>query len=115
MKRSTSSAHLFIAFVFAMSVSCASPHTASETVKTVAFITNTTSDFWKIARKGSDKADAELADVKVEFKSTNTGAVKEQDRLIRDSLNIDQADALAISLVDPVGQKPVINDAARGP
>jgi len=79
----------------------------------VAFITNTTSNFWTIARKGCEKADAEVPDVTVAFKTTNTGTTDEQNRLIRDSLNIDEADALAISPVDPVGQKSVINEAAR--
>jgi ribose transport system substrate-binding protein len=114
MKSLTS--HQFIcllAFVFVMSAGCASPPPAPKTVKTVAFITNATSDFWKIARKGCEKADAELADVTVAFKSTNTGAVKEQDGLIRDALDRDHADAIAISVVDPVGQKQVINDAAK--
>ncbi len=116
MKRSTQ--HTFIcvlALSFAISVSCDSTTAPStpKAVKTVAFITNTTSDFWKIARKGCEKADSELADVKVAFKTTNTGTKDEQNRLIRDSLNIDEADALAISLVDPVGQKSVINEAAK--
>jgi ribose transport system substrate-binding protein len=114
MKRSTSRKLIcFLAFIFATSASCASPPKAPKTVKTVAFITNATSDFWKIAHKGTEKADAELADVRVAFKSTNTGAAKEQDGLIRDALDMDDADAIAISVVDPVGQKQVINDAAK--
>ncbi|HEX9424265.1 MAG TPA: substrate-binding domain-containing protein [Pyrinomonadaceae bacterium] len=115
MKRSTS--HKFIcllAFILATSASCGSPPPkAPKAVKTVAFITNATSDFWKIAHKGCEKADAELADVTVAFKSTNTGAAKEQNGLIRDALDIDDADAIAISVIDPVGQKQVINDAAK--
>ena len=104
----------FLTVAFALSISCDSPATKpSKAVKTVAFITNTTSNFWTIARKGCEKADAELADVKVAFKTTNTGAVDEQNRLIRDTLNIDEADAIAISPVDPVGQKSVLNEAAR--
>ena len=104
----------FLTLAFAMSVSCDSPAPKQpKAVKTVAFITNTTSNFWTIARKGCEKADAELADVKVAFKTTNTGAVDEQNRIIRDTLNIDEADAIAISPVDPVGQKSVINEAAR--
>jgi len=103
-----------LALGFAISVSCGPPAPKPpKAVKTVAFITNTTSDFWKIARKGCEKADSELADVTVAFKTTNTGTKDEQNRLIRDSLNIDEADALAISLVDPAGQKSVINEAAR--
>ena len=99
---------------FAITVSCdSSAPIPPKAVKTVAFITNTTSDFWKIARKGTEKADAELTDVTVAFKTTNTGTKDEQNRLIRDALNIDEADALAISPVDPAGQKSVINEAAK--
>jgi ribose transport system substrate-binding protein len=113
MKRSTH--HKFIcllAFIFAMSAACASPPRAPKSVKTVAFITNANSDFWKIARKGCEKADTELTDVTVAFKTTNTGATEEQNGLIRDALDRD-ADAIAISVIDPVAQKPVINDAAK--
>jgi ribose transport system substrate-binding protein len=114
MKRSTSHQLIcLLAFIFATSASCASPPKAPKAVKTVAFITNATSDFWKIAHKGCEKADAELADVTVAFKSTNTGTAKEQDGLIRDALDMDDADAIAISVIDPVGQKQVINDAAK--
>ncbi len=115
MKRSTQHRLICVlALGFAISVSCGPPAPKPpKAVKTVAFITNTTSDFWKIARKGCEKADSELADVTVAFKTTNTGTKDEQNRLIRDSLNIDEADALAISLVDPAGQKSVINEAAR--
>jgi len=79
----------------------------------VAFITNTTSDFWKIVRKGCEKADAELPDVKVAFRTTNTGTIEEQNGLIRQALDRDDADAIAISPIDPAGQKRVINDAAK--
>ena len=103
---------LFI-IILILSVSCASPTRAPKTVKTVAFITNTTSDFWKIARKGCEKADAELADVTVAFKTTNTGTTNEQNGLIRQALDRDEADAIAISPTDPAAQKKVINDAAK--
>jgi len=102
-----------MAFILTLSVSCASPPKPAKAVKTVAFITNTTSDFWKIARKGCEKADAELPDVTVAFKTTNTGTIEDQNGLIRQSLDRDDADAIAISPVDPAGQKKVINDAAK--
>jgi ribose transport system substrate-binding protein len=102
-----------LVFILILSVSCASPPKSPKAVKTVAFITNTTSDFWKIARKGSEKADAELPDVTVAFKTTNTGTIEEQNGLIRQALDRDEADAIAISPVDPAGQKRVINDAAK--
>jgi ribose transport system substrate-binding protein len=101
-----------LAFIFLMSASCGSPPpNAPKAVKTVAFITNASTDFWKIARKGTEKADTELADVTVLFKTTNTGAIEEQNGLIRDALDHD-VDALAISVVDPTAQKTVINEAA---
>lgn len=99
--------------VLILSVTCASPPKPPKAVKTVAFITNTTSDFWKIAQKGCEKADAELTDITVAFKTTNDGTVDEQNRLIRQALDRDDADAIAISPIDPAGQKKVINDAAK--
>jgi ribose transport system substrate-binding protein len=113
MKRSNQTKFICsLAFIFAMSASCGSPPPRAPKVgKTVAFITNASSDFWKIARKGTEKADTELADVTVVFKTTNTGAVEEQNGLIRDALDNDRADALAISVVDPAAQKKLINEA----
>ena len=102
-----------LAFVLGLSVSCASPPKQQKAVKTVAFITNSTSDFWKVARKGSEKADTELSDVAVAFKTTNTGEIEEQNGLVRQALDRDEADAIAISPIDPVAQKKVINDAAK--
>jgi ribose transport system substrate-binding protein len=115
MKRSTQRSFIcLVALVFVMSVSCSDPAPrAPKAVKTVAFITNTTSNFWVIARKGCEKADAEATDMAVVFKTTNTGATDEQNRHIRDALNRDEADAIAISPIDPTGQKSVINDAAK--
>ena len=102
-----------LAFIFAAFAGCGSPAPrAPKAAKTVAFITNAASDFWKIARKGCEKADTELADVNVAFKTTNTGAIEEQNGLIRDSLETG-ADAIAISVIDPAAQKKVINDAAK--
>ena len=113
MKRSIQTKFIcLLALIFALSASCGSPPPRAPKVgKTVAFITNASSDFWKIARKGTEKADTELADVTVVFKTTNTGAVEEQNGLIRDALDNDRADALAISVVDPAAQKKLINEA----
>ncbi|HEV2912890.1 MAG TPA: sugar-binding protein [Pyrinomonadaceae bacterium] len=102
-----------LAFIIALFIGCATPPKPPKAVKTVAFITNTSSDFWKIARKGCEKADAELSDVAVAFKTTNEGTTDEQNRLIRQALDRDEADAIAISPIDPAKQKNAINDAAR--
>src|SRR5258705_3899378 len=114
MKRSIQSKSIcLVAFMLTLAVGCASPPKPPKAVKMVAFITNTTSDFWKIVRKGCEKADADLPDVTVAFKTTNDGTVEDQNRLIRQALDRDDADAIAISPIDPVGQKKVINDAAK--
>ncbi|HEY6120725.1 MAG TPA: substrate-binding domain-containing protein, partial [Pyrinomonadaceae bacterium] len=102
-----------LAFILTLSISCATPPRPPKAVKTVAVITNSDSDFWKIVHKGSEKADTELPEVKVVFKTTNTGTVEEQNGLIRQALAVDDADAIAISPTDPAGQKKVINDAAK--
>src|SRR5215510_1326183 len=72
-----------LALVAGLTISCSSPPKQAKAVKTVAFITNSTSDFWKVAHKGCEKADTELADVTVAFKTTNTEAIEEQNGLIR--------------------------------
>ncbi len=102
-----------LALFLGWSFSCASPPKPPKTVKTVAFITNNISDFWKIAQKGCEKADAELQNINVAFKSTNDGTVEEQNRLIRQSLDRDDADAIAVSPIDPSSQKKLINDASK--
>ncbi|HEX8144134.1 MAG TPA: sugar-binding protein [Pyrinomonadaceae bacterium] len=115
MKRSAQRQAVYLlALILAICAGCSSPAPkAPKAVKTVAFITNSTSDFWKIASKGCEKADAELADIKVSFKTTNEGTIDDQNRLVRLALDRDEADAIAISPIDPVGQKAVINAAAK--
>ena len=114
MKRSLQ--HEFICLLLValiVSVSCSTPPLArpAKTKKTITFISNTASDFWKIVRKGCEKADAELPDVEVAFKTPFTGTAKDQDKLLRDALDRD-TDAVAISPVDPAAQKKIINEAA---
>ncbi|HVF28297.1 MAG TPA: hypothetical protein VM943_08670, partial [Pyrinomonadaceae bacterium] len=46
--------------------------------KRFAFVTNNASDFWTIARRGTEKADTEFADVTVEFKIPADGTAAEQ-------------------------------------
>ena len=66
----------------------------------LAFVTNNSADFWTIARRGVDKADAELADVSAEFRITSDGTAAEQKRII-DDLMTKGVDGLAISPIDP--------------
>lgn len=105
-----------LTLVLITSISCSSsppPAKPPKTKKTVVFITNTSSDFWKIVRKGVEKADGELANLDVVFKMPFGGTAVEQDRMVNDALNREDADAVAISPIDPVSQKKTINNAAK--
>jgi ribose transport system substrate-binding protein len=114
MKRPVRGQLVLLSFILALVVSCSSPAPRPpKAVKTVAFITNSYSDFWKIAQKGCEKADAEMADIKVTFKPPFDGTVDDQNRLVREALNKDEADAIAISPINPATQKTVINEAAK--
>jgi ribose transport system substrate-binding protein len=80
--------------------------------KRLAFVTNNPSDFWTIARRGVEKADAELADVSVEFKIPANGTAAEQRQII-DDLLARGVDGIAISPVDPDNQTQLINEVAK--
>ncbi len=77
-----------------------------------AFVTNNSSDFWTIARRGVEKADAELADVETEFRLTADGTAGEQQRIVDDLLT-KGVDGIAISPVDPQNQTALIDAAAK--
>lgn len=76
----------------------------------LAFITNNAANFWTIARKGVEKADAELPDVTVEFRLGN-GTAAEQKRIVDDLLAVG-VDGIAISPVDPVNQTAMLDEVA---
>ena len=79
--------------------------------KKLAFITNNAADFWTIARKGTEKADAALPDVEVEFR-LGDGTAAAQKRIL-DDLLAKGVDGIAISPVDPANQTAMLNDAAK--
>ncbi|HEY9284197.1 MAG TPA: sugar-binding protein [Pyrinomonadaceae bacterium] len=78
----------------------------------LAFVTNNASDYWTIARKGTDKAVQELGNVDLEFRMPGEGSAAEQKRIV-DDLLAKGIDGMAISPVDPANQTQMINDAAR--
>jgi ribose transport system substrate-binding protein len=78
----------------------------------LAFVTNNASDYWTIARKGTDKAVRELGNVDLEFRMPGEGSAAEQKRIV-DDLLAKGIDGMAISPVDPANQTQMINDAAR--
>ena len=93
---------------------CRADNPAAGGAKTIklAFVTNNSSDFWSIARRGVEKADAELADVEAEFRISADGTAAEQQRIVDDLLT-KGVDGIAISPVDPQNQTALIDAAAQ--
>jgi ribose transport system substrate-binding protein len=92
---------------------CSSGDSPSEGPKVLrlAFVTNNSADFWTIARRGVEAADAELPDVETEFRIAATGDAAEQQRIVDDLLTRG-VDGIAISPIDPQNQTALINAAA---
>lgn len=109
-------AKLFLGLLLAVAVllpaGCGGNSGGSASGKKLAFVTNNASDFWTIARKGTEKADEELADATVEFKIPADGTAAEQKRIIDDLLARGFA-GIAISPVDPANQTELINQTAQ--
>ena len=81
----------FHRFVPGLNASCqnGAPNSARTTPENLrlAFGTNNSSDFWTIARRGTEKADAELADVSVDFRIPSEGTAADQKRLLDDLMS----------------------------
>jgi ribose transport system substrate-binding protein len=79
--------------------------------KKLAFVTNNASDFWTIARKGTEKAAAEIPGIEVDFRIPGDGTAAEQQHVIDDLLS-KGVQGIAISPVDPANQTPMLNNVA---
>ena len=77
----------------------------------VAFVPNNASDFWVIARKGTEKAEKEIPGLTVEFRIPADGTAAEQQRII-DDLLAKGINGIAISPVDPANQTAMLDRAA---
>ena len=84
---------------------------AAGTKHKLAFVTNNPSDFWVLARKGTEKAAKEIPHIEVDFKIPADGTAAEQQRIV-DDLLARGVHGIAISPVDPKNQQQMINSAA---
>src|ERR671932_876093 len=109
IKRTTA---LACACALLLAASCGRGAGTGGGAKRLAFVTNNASDFWTIARKGTEKADAELPDVAVEFRIPADGTAAEQKRIV-DDLLAKGIDGIAMSPVDPDNQTGLINDLSK--
>src|SRR5215216_4775323 len=86
-------------------------NSGAATKRKLAFVTNNASDFWIIARKGTEKAAREIPNIEVEFRIPSDGTAAEQQRVV-DDLLAKGIHGIAISPVDPANQTPMLNRAA---
>ena len=77
----------------------------------LAFVPNNASDFWVIARKGTEKAEKEIPGIRVDFRIPADGTAAEQQRII-DDLLAKGINGIAISPVDPANQTAMLDRAA---
>jgi ribose transport system substrate-binding protein len=83
---------------------------AAKVVK-LAFVTNNTSEFWKIAGNGVRKYELE-GKVQVDIKMPPNGKTEEQNQIL-ETLVTQGYDAIAVSVIAPKDQVPVLNRAAE--
>jgi ribose transport system substrate-binding protein len=76
----------------------------------LAFVTNNTSEFWKIASNGVHKYERE-GKVQVDIKMPN-GKTEEQNQIL-ENLVSQGYDAIAVSVIAPKDQVPVLNRTAE--
>src|SRR5258706_2172853 len=105
----TASITLTCLILLLFGVAC-KPNNSGKT-RRLAFVTNNASDYWTIARKGTEKAQAEVPNVEVDFRVDSDGTAAEQQRLV-DDLLAKGIEGIAISPVDPTNQTPMLNKAA---
>jgi ribose transport system substrate-binding protein len=77
----------------------------------IAVVTNNSSDWWTIARKGGDQAASELQNVELDFRMLPEGTAAAQKTLV-DDLIVRGVDALLVSPIDVENQKQMLDDAA---
>jgi ribose transport system substrate-binding protein len=80
--------------------------------KTLAFVVNVPADFWTIARRGTEKAQAELPNYKIEMYIPGQMSAAEQKRILEDLLAKGVA-GVSISPVDPDNSTDILNRVAE--
>jgi ribose transport system substrate-binding protein len=112
MKKTVFLSLMVCALVLGIFTAGCSKKEAAKTGKVkLAFITNNTANFWVFAKRGCEKAAAESPDMEVDFRINSDATPAEQRRII-DDLLAKGVKGIAISPVDPLNQKPFIDELA---
>ncbi|MGF1594823.1 MAG: sugar-binding protein [Kiloniellaceae bacterium] len=102
MKFGTTASALLVA------LSLASTGALAQEKKTLAFVVNGASDFWKLAEAGVKKAQSELPGYNLQFKYPEQAAAAVQQRLM-DDLVAAGVSAIMVSAVDPKTSTTALN------
>jgi ribose transport system substrate-binding protein len=94
----------------ALAVAVSSAQAAEK--KTLAFVVNGASDFWKIAEAGVKKAQSELPNYDLQFKYPEQAAAAVQQRVMEDLVAAGVA-GIMVSAVDPKNQTEGLNKIAE--
>lgn len=89
----------------------APPEARAQQKKTLAFVVNGASDFWKIAEAGVKKAQGELPKYSLQFKYPEQAAAAVQQRVMEDLVAAGVA-GIMVSSVDPKNQTDGLNKIA---
>jgi ribose transport system substrate-binding protein len=90
---------------------CAANVATAQSKKTLVFVVNGASDFWKIAEAGVKKAQGELPKYNLQFKYPEQAAAAVQQRVMEDLVAAGVA-GIMVSAVDPKNQTDGLNKIA---
>src|SRR5438876_10648781 len=98
-----------VSVALAMALGLGSANAAEK--KSLAFVVNGASDFWKIAEAGVKKAQGELPNYDLQFKYPEQAAAAVQQRVMQDLVAAGVA-GIMVSSVDPKNQTEGLNEIA---
>ena len=101
---------MMIAGLSALAIAASSGAMAQDK-KTIAFVVNGPSDFWKIMEAAVAKAQTELPDFDLQFKYPERADAAVQQRML-DDLVAAGVDAISVSVVDPPTSTDAINSVS---
>ena len=91
-------------------LACAPARAAEK--KTLALVTNASADFWTIARRGTEKAQAELPNYDIQMQVISQATAAEQRRVLDDLLTKGVA-GVSISSIDPKNSTDILDRVAK--
>jgi ribose transport system substrate-binding protein len=100
------------ALALSLAAALAATTAVAQDRKSMAFVVNGASDFWKLAEAGVKKAQAELPGYDLQFKYPEQAAAAVQQRLM-DDLVAAGVSAIMVSAVDPKSSTDALNRIGR--